>query len=63
MVTKIEDMFLFPISAANHRGELVVDNRDRVFNRLIHPSEVDLRKYIANWDVYLYFDVTSQAEK
>ena len=40
-----------------------MDNRDRVFERLIHPSEVDLRKYVANRDEYLYFDITSQAER
>ena len=34
-----------------------------MFKRRIHPSEVDLRKYIANWDEYLYFDITSQAER
>ena len=39
-----------------------MDNRDRVFDRPIHPSEVDLRKYIANRDNYLYFDITSQVE-
>ena len=39
-----------------------MDNRDCVFDRPIHPSEVDLRKYIANRDNYLYFDITSQVE-
>ena len=34
-----------------------------MFDRPIHPSEVDLRKYIANRDEYLHFDITSQAEK
>ena len=59
VATNIEDIYLFPISEANHGG----DNRDRAFDRPIHTSEVDLRKYIANRDEYLYFDITSQAEK
>ena len=63
MATNIKDMFLFPITEANRQGDLILDNRDLVFNRPIHPSEVDLRKYIANRDEYLYFDITSQAEK
>ena len=41
----------------------VLDNRDQVFTRDVHTSEVDLRKYIANRDEYLYYDITSQAEK
>ena len=42
---------------------MLADNRGQVFTRKIHPSEVDLRKYIANWDEYLYFEITSQAEQ
>ncbi len=61
--TNIEDMFLFPITESDGRGDIVVDNQDRMFTRTIHPSEVDLRKYIANHDEYLYFHITSQAEK
>ena len=61
--TNIEDMFLFLIVVMDERGNVVVDNRDRVFTRTIHPGEVDLRKYIANQDKYMYFDITSQAEK
>ena len=61
--TNVDDMFLFPIMETNEQGDIIVDNRDRVFTRTIHPSDVDLRKYIANHDEYLYFDITSQAEK
>ena len=39
-----------------------MDNQDRVFDRPIYLSVVDLRKYIANQDNYLYFDITSQVE-
>ena len=31
--------------------------------RKIHPSEVDLRKYIANRDEYLYHDITSHGRE
>ena len=41
----------------------MADNRGQVFTWKIHPSEVDLRKYIANQEEYLYFDITSQAER
>ena len=61
--TNIEDMFLFPIVEVHERGSITVNNRDRVFTCTIHPGEVDLRKYIAKRDEYLYFDITSQAEK
>ena len=61
--TKIEDMFLFPVVEVDERGAITVDNRDRIFTHTIHPGEVDLRNYIANGDKYLYFDITSQAEK
>ena len=61
--TNIEDMFLFPITETNKQGNIVVYNQDRVFTCTIHPSEVDLRKYIANCDEYLCSDITSQAEK
>ena len=47
----------------DERGEILVDNRDGVFTQVIHPSKVDLHKYIANRDEYLYFDITSQPEK
>ena len=60
--TNIEDMFLFPILETDKKGRVIADNRGQVFTRKIHPSEVDLRKYIANRDEYLYFDITSQAE-
>ena len=56
-------MFLFPIVETDDQGNFLLDNRDRVFTREIHPSEVDLRKYIANRDEYLYHDITSQAER
>ena len=56
-------MYLFPLTEVDNQGDLLVDNRDHAFTRPIHPSEVDLRKYIANRDEYLYFDITSQAEK
>ena len=46
----------------NDLENIVLDNRDQVFTREIHPSEVDLRKYIANRDEYLYYDITTQAE-
>ena len=62
-VTNVEDMFLFPIMESDEQGNIVLDNRDMVFTREIHPSEVDLRKYIANPDEYLYHDITSQAER
>ena len=58
--TNIEDMFLFPILETNEQGRVLADNRGQVFTWKIHPSEVDLRKYIANRDEYLYFDITSQ---
>ena len=61
--TNIEDMFLFPILETDEKGHVLADNRGQVFTRKIHPSEVDLRKYIANRDEYLYFDITSQAER
>ena len=62
--TNVDDMFLFPVLETNETGRhVIMDNRDRMFTRAIHPSEVDLRKYIANGDEYLYFDITSQAEK
>ena len=48
---------------SDDQGNIVLDNRDRVFTRAIHPSEVDLHKYIANRDEYLYHDITSQAER
>ena len=63
MATNVDEMFLFPILETNEQGDAVVDNRDQVFTRTIHPSEVDLCRYIANRDEYLYFDITSQAEK
>ena len=63
MATNVDEMFLFPILETNKQGDAVVDNRDQAFTRTIHPSEVDLRKYIANRDEYLYFEITSQAEK
>ena len=61
--TNIEDMFLFPILETDDQGCVLTDNRKQVFNRKIHPREVDLRKYIANRDEYLYYDITSQAER
>ena len=61
--TNIEDMFLFPILETDDKGRVLTDNRDQVFERRIHPGEVDLRKYIANRDEYLYYDITSQAER
>ena len=61
--TNIEDMFLFPILETDDKGHVLTDNRGQVFTRKIHPSEVDLRKYIANRDEYLYYDITSQAER
>ena len=61
--TNIEDMFLFPILETDDKGRMLTDNRDQVFKRRIHPGEVDLRKYIANRDEYLYYDITSQAER
>ena len=47
----------------DEQGDIIMNKRDRMFTRAIHPSEVDLRRYIANRDEYLYFDITSQAEK
>ena len=61
--TNIEDMFLFPILETDDKGRMLTDNRDQVFERRIHPGEVDLWKYIANRDEYLYYDITSQAER
>ena len=61
--TNIEDMFLFPILETDDKGRVLTDNRDQIFERRIHPGEVDLRKYIANRDEYLYYDITSQAER
>ena len=61
--TNIEDMFLFPLMETDEHGKILLDNRDRAFTREIHPSEVDLRKYIANHDEYLYYDITTQAER
>ena len=61
--TNIEDMFLFPILETDDKGRVLTDNRGQVFERRIHPGEVDLRKYIANRDEYLYYDITSQAER
>ena len=61
--TNVEEMYLFPLTEVKGQGDLLVDNRNHAFTRPIHPSEVDLRKYIANRDEYLYFDITSQAEK
>ena len=63
IATNMDEMYLFPLTETNGQGDIVVDNRDQAFTRHIHPSEVDLRKYIANRDEYLYFDITSQAEK
>ena len=59
--TNIEDMFLFPILETDDKGRVLTDNREQVFERRIHPGEVDLRKYIANRDEYLYYDITSKA--
>ena len=61
--TNIEDMFLFPILETDKKGRMLADNRGQVFTRKIQPSEVDLRKYIANRDEYLYCDITLQAER
>ena len=61
--TNIENMFLFPILETDDQGRVLTDNRGQVLTRRIHPSEVDLRKYIANRDEYLYHDITSQAER
>ena len=61
--TNIEDMFLLPITETDEQGDIILNNRDRVFTQEIHPSKVDLRKYIANRDEYLYYNITSQAEK
>ena len=61
--TNIEDMFLLPILETDERGRVLTDNRGQVFTRKIHPSAVDLHKYIANRDECLYFDITSQAER
>ena len=61
--TNIEDMFLFPILETDDQGRVLTDNRKQVFEYKIHPGEVDLRKYIANRDEYLYYDITSQAER
>ena len=47
----------------DEQGNIVLDNWDRIFTQEIHPSEVDLRKYITNCDEYLCYDTTSQAEK
>ena len=47
----------------DEHGDIIADNRDHVFTWVIHPSEVDLRKCIANRDEYLHYDITSQAEK
>ena len=63
VATNVDEMYLFPLTEVNGQGDIVVDNRNQAFTRHIHPSEVDLRKYIANRDEYLYFDITSQAEK
>ena len=61
--TNIEDMFLFPMMETDEHGDITVDNRDCTFTQFVHASEVDLRKYIANCDEYLYHDITLQAEK
>ena len=61
--SNIEDMFLLPIMETDDLGNIVLDNRDRVFTREIHPSEVDLRKCIANCDEYLNYDITTQVER
>ena len=58
--TNIEDMFLLPILETDAKGRVLADNRGQVFTRKIHPNEVDLQKYIANRDEYLYYDITSQ---
>ena len=56
-------MFLFPVLETDDKGRMLTDNREQVFTRKIHPSEVDIRKYITNRDEYLYYDITSQAEQ
>ena len=63
IATNVKDMFLLPILETDDNGNILLDNWDHVFTREIHPSEVDLWKYIANQDEYLYYDTTSQAER
>ena len=61
--TNLKDVYLYPLLETNQDGRVLQDNRDSLFERKIHPSEVDLEKYIANRDDFLYHDLTVQAEK
>ena len=61
--TNLKDVFLYPVLETNQRGQILQDNRATLFDRDIHPSEVDLEKYIANRDDFLYYNITTQAEK
>ena len=50
VATNVDEMYLFPLTEVNKQGDIIVDNREQAYTRHIHPSEVDLRKYIANRD-------------
>ena len=39
--TNVDVMFLFPVMETDEQGDTIMDNRNRTFNRAIHPSEVD----------------------
>ena len=63
MKTNLPGIFLYPIQETDPQGNVISDNSLSAFSRKIHPSEVELEKYIANRDEFLYHDITAQAER
>ena len=61
--TNLPGIFLYPLQETDPQGNIIVDNHRSAFSRKIHPSEVELEKYIANRDEFLYYDITAQAER
>ena len=61
--TNLPGIFLYSLQETDHQGNVILDNRSSAFSRKIHPSEVELEKYIANRDEFLYHDITAQAER
>ena len=61
--TNLPGVFLFTAKETTMQGEVLEDNSARLFQRPIHPAEVDMELYIANRDDYLYHDLAAQAER
>ena len=61
--TNLPGIFLYSLQETDNQGNVLLDNRHSAFSRKIHPSEVELEKYIANRDDFLYHDITAQAER